>query len=98
MKVNVHAKLINAGYEYDGKNEAGDRYHNDNYTVYHSGYMLFFRREGGTIRPFLEGLLEHFTVADMERQTDFVPKGIVKKGSGKEEDKVNYDFPTKRRP
>ena len=98
MKVNVHAKLINAGYEHVGKNEAGDRYVKGPFTIYHSGYMLFFRREGGTIRPFLEGLLEHFTVADMERQTDFAPKGISGKGSGKEEDKVNYDFPTKRRP
>ena len=96
--LDVHKILTDAGYTYDGKNEAGNRYHNDNYTVYHSGHMLFFRREGGTIRPFLEGILEHFTVSDMERQTDFAPKGIIKKGSGKEEDKVNYDFPTKRRP
>ena len=98
MAIDVNKILTDAGYTYDGKNEAGSRYHNGNYTVYHSGHMLFFRREGGTIRPFREDRLEHFTVADMERQTNIVPKGFIGKGVDGEEDKVNYDFPTKRRP
>ena len=91
--MNIHKILIDAGYTYDGKNETGDRYHNGNYTVYHSGHMLIFRREGGMTRPFREDRLNHFTVADMERQTGIIPR--VFNG---EEDKVNYDFPNKRRP
>ena len=82
----IGSKLLAAGYRQDGHTEAGLRYTRPGFTVYHSGHMLIFRREGGMTRPFREDRLQFFTVADMERQTAIDPMRF----SGKE-DLTNYE-------
>lgn len=82
----IASKLIEAGYRYDGRTEAGIKYVRPGYTVYHSGHMLIFRRDGGMTRPFREDRLLFFTIADMERQTSIDPMRF----SGKE-DLTNYE-------
>lgn len=87
MRVNVHAKLINAGYEHVGKNEAGDRYVKGPFTIYHSGYMVFIIRGQGMIRNFREDRLLFYSVSDLERQASIRP--IARTGR---EDMTNYDI------
>lgn len=86
-RINVHAKLISAGYEHVGKNEAGDRYVKGPFTIYHSGYMLVVIRGYGIIRTFNENRLLFFSVADLERQAAIM---LVRR-TGRE-DKTNYDI------
>ena len=81
--------LHDAGYTRTYRNEAGVRYSKAGFTVYHSGGVLIFMREGGMTRPFLEDTLQHYSIADLERRTSVDFKHPV----GKE----NYDYPNKRR-
>ena len=89
--IDVHAKLIEAGYEYTGTNEAGRHYVRPGYSVYHSGSMLIFQRAGGMIRPFREDRLLFFTVHDMKRQIGKDPN--IRTGK---EDFTNYELPTRK--
>lgn len=83
----IDSKLLAAGYRQDGRTEAGVRYSRPGFTVYHSGHMLIFQREGGMTRPFREDRLSFFTVRDMERQTAIDPARFTGK-----EDTTNYDI------
>ena len=86
-RIDVSAKLLSAGYEHVGKNEAGDRYVKGPFTIYHSGYMLVVIRGYGMIRTFNENRLLFFSVADLERQSSILP--VRRTGR---EDKTNYDI------
>ena len=89
--IDVDARLREAGYEYMGHTEAGHRYARPGYSVYHSGSMLIFQRDGGMTRPFNEDRLLFFTVSDMERQIAKNPQ--VRTGT---EDFTNYDMPKRK--
>ena len=90
MTVSVHDKLLDAGYAHTGHNEAGQRYRKAPFTVYHSGSLLIFCRDGGMTRPFREDRLLFFTVADMEKQTSM----LLNSRTGRE-DRSNYDIGNK---
>lgn len=90
--IDVHAKLLESGYVPAGRNEAGTRYKSDHFTVYRSGYMLVFIRDGGMSRAFSEDRLLFFSIEDMERQV-----GIRLSGWRDKEDRTNYDFPKRER-
>ena len=85
--MDIRKKLTDAGYAFLGHTYVGDRYRRGNFTVYHSGYLLMFIREGGMIRSFPDDRLCFFTVEDMEKQTS----ALVRRFDMKEET-ANYDY------
>jgi len=85
--MDIHTKLTDAGYRYEGRSYVGDRYRRGDFTVYHSGHLLIFVRDGGMIRSFPEDRLCFFTVEDMEKQTS----ALVRRFDMKEET-ANYDY------
>ena len=88
--VDIRNKFIEAGYTYEGHTCYGDKFTREGYTVYHSGYYLFFLRNGSMTRAFPDDRLCFFTVADLERQTGIIPRTY----DGKE-DRTNYDYKRK---
>lgn len=88
--IDISTIFIDAGYTCNESNEAGVRYSKGIFTVYHSGHMLIFRREGGITRPFMESVLQNHSVADLERRTSIDFKCSTRK--------ENYDYPNRRRP
>ena len=85
--MDIHQKMLDSGYTYQGHTYVGDKYTRGPFTVYHSGYLLMFIREGGMIRSFPDDRLCFFTVEDMERQTS----ALVRRFDMKEET-ANYDY------
>ena len=83
----IRSRFTEAGYTYEGRTCYGDKFTKAPFTVYHSGYYLFFIRGNGMTRAFREDRLLFFTVADLERQTGIIPRAF----DGKE-DKTNYDY------
>ena len=80
-------KFIEAGYTDMGNTYVGHRYTKGAFSVYHSGHLLIFLREGGLARSFPVDRLEHFSVADMERQTVMILRRFDMK-----EEVTNYDY------
>lgn len=85
--MDIHSKLTDSGYTCRGRTYVGEKYTRGPFTVYHSGYLLVFVRDGGMIRTFPEDRLCFFTVEDMERQTS----AIVRRFDMKEET-ASYDY------
>ena len=83
----IKDKFIEAGYTYVGHTCYGDKFVRENYTVYHSGYFLFFLRNGSMTRAFRDDRLLFFSVADLEKQTGIIPRPY----DGRE-DRTNYDY------
>ena len=85
--MDIHTKLTEAGYTFEGKTYVGDRYRRGDFTVYHSGHQLIFLREGGLARAFPEDRLCFFSVEDMERQTSMILRRFDMK-----EETASYDY------
>ena len=85
--MDIHSKLTEAGYTFEGRSYVGEKYSKGISTVYHSGYLLIFVRDGGMVRSFPEDRLCFFTVEDMERQTS----ALVRRFDMKEET-ASYDY------
>ena len=85
--MDVKKKLTEAGYTFEGRSYVGDRYRRGNFTVYHSGHLLMFVRDGGMIRSFPEDRLCFFSVEEMERQTCMILRRFDMK-----EETASYDY------
>ena len=83
----IRSRFTEAGYTYEGRTCYGDRFTKAPFTVYHSGYYLFFIRGNNMTRAFRDDRLLFFTVADLEKQTGIIPRPF----DGKE-DSTNYDY------